>query len=217
MFANNYLWKTKDRVSFYNKRTFTQVVLLDEFEKAHRDVSNLFLQLFDEGRLTDSHGRLVDFRHCVLFLTSNLGSQALQALRDQPRRQRVLARQLAVARFSAEFVGRLDEVIVFAPLGDDTMRALCVQQLKDRVALVLLQEKGVHLTYCKDLPNVLLRAADDVDDVEVGGEEVDDEPSPEPNRLLGARPLWRSIQRFVLRPCAELLLQVLYEISQLLF
>jgi len=180
-----------------------QVVLLDEFEKAHRDVSNLFLQLFDEGRLTDSHGRLVDFRHCVLFLTSNLGSQALQALQDQPRRQRMLARQLAVARFSAEFVGRLDEIIVFAPLNDDTLRTLCVQQLRDRVGAVLLQEKGVQLAYCRDLPNVLLRAADDA---EVCGEESE-EPSLSPNRLLGARPLWRSIQRFVLRPCAELFLQ----------
>jgi ATP-dependent Clp protease ATP-binding subunit ClpB len=107
------------------RRPYT-IVLLDEFEKAHKAVSNLLLQVFDEGRLSDSHGRVADFRNTVIIMTSNLGQKELRALRsddgadaDETKKQKQtdvsqLTLDLVDAYFSPEFVNRIDEVMNMA-------------------------------------------------------------------------------------------------------
>jgi ATP-dependent Clp protease ATP-binding subunit ClpB len=115
------------------------VVLLDEIEKAHPDVFNVLLQLLDDGRLTDSQGRTVDFRNTVLIMTSNLGSQRIQELSE--REDWAGARDAATAElrlhFRPEFLNRVDEVIVFRPLTRDQLAAIVdiqVEHLRRRLA-----------------------------------------------------------------------------------
>jgi ATP-dependent Clp protease ATP-binding subunit ClpB len=102
------------------RRPYT-VVLLDEVEKAHPEVFDVLLQVLDDGRLTDGHGRTVDFRNAILILTSNLGSQFLTdpTLSDEERRERVLT--AVRATFRPEFLNRLDDVIVFRALGTEEL------------------------------------------------------------------------------------------------
>lgn len=114
-----------------------QVVLFDEFEKADRQVSNLLLQVFDDGRLTDSKGRVVDFRNTVIILTSNLGSDVLQsealAGHDHSPEYRARVKSLvmdAVRRqFPPEFINRIDQTVVFNPLTVDQMPGIAKIQL----------------------------------------------------------------------------------------
>src|SRR5205823_6038936 len=113
------------------------VVLLDEVEKAHPEVFDILLQVLDDGRLTDGHGRTVDFRNAILILTSNLGSTYIidPTMSPEQRREAVLA---AVREaFKPEFLNRLDEVVVFESLtGEDLARIvdLQVDQLRRRLA-----------------------------------------------------------------------------------
>ena len=92
-----------------------QVVLFDEVEKAHPDTFNILLQVLDEGRLTDSHGRTVDFRNTLIILTSNLGSEFL-SVRDSDSRDPLVREQVMQAvrdAFRPEFINRLDETLIF--------------------------------------------------------------------------------------------------------
>jgi ATP-dependent Clp protease ATP-binding subunit ClpB len=91
------------------------VILLDEVEKAHPDVFNILLQVLEDGRLTDSHGRTVDFRNTVIVMTSNLGSAQIQELVGDREAQRAAVMD-AWAHFRPEFINRVDEVVVFEPL-----------------------------------------------------------------------------------------------------
>src|SRR5258708_4757062 len=95
------------------------VVLLDEVEKAHRDVFNVLLQVLDDGRLTDGQGRTVDFRNTVIIMTSNLGSQEIARLAESGDEARIRRAVLEVpkAEFLPEFLNRIDETIIFHPLG----------------------------------------------------------------------------------------------------
>ncbi|MEO0815336.1 MAG: AAA family ATPase, partial [Myxococcota bacterium] len=105
------------------------VVLFDEIEKAHTDVFNLMLQVFEDGRLTDGQGRTVDFRNAVLILTSNVGSDAIQqfAGRDE-QRMRDAATDALRAHFRPEFLNRIDETVFFQALGDEQIiRILDIQ------------------------------------------------------------------------------------------
>src|SRR2546422_4245602 len=95
------------------------VVLFDEIEKAHADVFNVLLQLLDDGRLTDGQGRTVDFRNTVVIMTSNLGSHIFFEPRLSPEEQRQRVMEAVQATFRPEFLNRLDEMIVFHPLGKD--------------------------------------------------------------------------------------------------
>ena len=121
------------------------VVLFDEIEKAHPDVSNLLLQILEDGRLTDSEGRVVDFRHTLIILTSNLGAKHLvgqkgalgfgAAAPDQAVRMQVLGE--AKAFFSPELLGRMDELLVFQPLDKESLQIIGSQmlaQLEERAA-----------------------------------------------------------------------------------
>jgi ATP-dependent Clp protease ATP-binding subunit ClpB len=108
------------------------VILLDEVEKAHRDVFNILLQLLDDGRLTDSQGRTVDFTNTIVVMTSNIGSQAIQELHGQADEKEIHNRVMdaLTKHFLPEFLNRVDEVIVFHPLGRDEIREIVDLQLK---------------------------------------------------------------------------------------
>jgi ATP-dependent Clp protease ATP-binding subunit ClpB len=107
------------------------VVLLDEIEKAHRDVFNVLLQVLDDGRLTDGQGRTVDFRNTVIIMTSNLGSHIIAELAeidDEPRMRREVQNLLKSA-FLPEFLNRIDETIIFHPLGMNELTQIVSIQL----------------------------------------------------------------------------------------
>ena len=153
------------------------VVLLDEVEKAHPDVFNVLLQVLDDGRLTDSHGRTVNFRNTIVILTSNLGSQELldgigkdgEITEEAKERVKALLR----TRFRPEFLNRLDETVLFKPLKRDEIRAIVRLLLKDL-------EERVHGR------GLELRVTDAAVDLVV-------ERGYDP--VFGARPLKREIQR----------------------
>ena len=115
-----------------------QVILFDEVEKAHPDVFNLLLQVLDDGRLTDGHGRTVDFRNTLIVLTSNLGSElmAAQAEGEDVDAVRGLVMDVVRAAFRPEFLNRLDEILLFHHLGRDHMAAIVDIQLGRLTALV---------------------------------------------------------------------------------
>ncbi|MEJ5187287.1 MAG: AAA family ATPase, partial [Candidatus Geothermincolales bacterium] len=114
------------------------VILLDEIEKAHTDVFNILLQILDDGRLTDGHGRTVDFKNTVIIMTSNLGSHYFQELEGEPQeviKQKVV--DLLRQYFRPEFLNRLDEIIVFNPLGLDEIKQIVgiqVERLRERLS-----------------------------------------------------------------------------------
>ncbi len=109
------------------------VILLDEVEKAHRDVFNILLQLLDDGRLTDSQGRTVNFNNCIIVMTSNIGSQAIMELSVDKADHKEIHNHCMDAlqqHFLPEFLNRIDEVIVFHPLGRDEIRAIVDLQVQ---------------------------------------------------------------------------------------
>ena len=114
------------------------VVLLDEIEKAHSDVFNVLLQILDDGRLTDGHGRTVDFKNAVIIMTSNVGSQYLQDLAGkEPEEVRDMVMEALRASFRPEFLNRLDEVIIFNQLGLEEIKRIVdiqVEYLRARLA-----------------------------------------------------------------------------------
>ncbi|WP_205632009.1 ATP-dependent chaperone ClpB [Ectothiorhodospira sp. BSL-9] len=107
------------------------VILLDEVEKAHADVFNVLLQVLDDGRLTDGHGRTVDFRNTVIVMTSNLGSQLIQEMAGEEHYDQMKSAVMEVVgtHFRPEFINRVDEVVVFHPLGREQIRAITLIQL----------------------------------------------------------------------------------------
>ncbi len=159
------------------RRPYT-VVLLDEIEKAHDDVFNILLQVLEDGRLTDGHGRTVDFKNTIIIMTSNIGSQSLQTL-DVDARQEVERRvqEALKQRFRPEFLNRVDEIIIFNPLGKEEIRkiveiqiGLLAQRLEDKkikIALTdeakdLLAERGFDPTYgARPLKRVIQREIQD--------------------------------------------------------
>jgi ATP-dependent Clp protease ATP-binding subunit ClpC len=173
-----------------------QVILLDEIEKAHRDVLTAFLGVFDEGRMTDGRGRTVDFTNAVILMTSNLGSEEAGA--GQRRRvgfgggeeaSDLEARITSAARaaLAPELYNRIDEVMVFSPLGKDEVREIA-RRLLGGVARALMIQRGVRLEYGPEAVELLL-----------------DQGGYDP--ALGARPMKRTIARLVEAPLAERLLR----------
>ncbi len=164
-----------------------QVVLFDEIEKAHSDVWNALLQILDEGRLTDGQGHVVDFRHTVVIMTSNVGTEMLRrggalgfahsgAAEDDDARQRVLAALRQT--FRPEFINRVDEIIVFGQLTLDDMEQIVRLQMREVEGR--LQEYGLRVRL---LPAALRWLAQQGYDPQ-----------------YGARPLRRAIQRYVESP-----------------
>ncbi|HRR80798.1 MAG TPA: ATP-dependent chaperone ClpB [Planctomycetota bacterium] len=109
------------------------VILLDEIEKAHREVFNILLQVLDDGRLTDGHGRTVDFRNTVVIMTSNIGSQWIRDLAGEHNeaKMRAAVTEALKSEFLPEFLNRIDEVVIFHPLARQHIRAIVELQLKD--------------------------------------------------------------------------------------
>ncbi len=105
------------------------VILMDEVEKAHPDVFNILLQVLEDGRLTDSHGRTVDFRNTVIVMTSNLGSMQIQELVGDREAQRAAVMDALTSHFRPEFINRVDEVVIFEPLARDQIAGITEIQL----------------------------------------------------------------------------------------
>lgn len=160
------------------------VVLLDEVEKAHPDVFNVLLQVLEDGRLTDSHGRTVDFRNTVIVMTSNLGSAQIQELVGDREAQRAAVMDAVGAHFRPEFINRIDEVVVFEPLGRDQIAGITEIQLGRLRSRLAERELALSLS-----PEALDKL------IAVGYDPV-----------YGARPLKRAIQRWIENPLAQLIL-----------
>jgi ATP-dependent Clp protease ATP-binding subunit ClpB len=163
------------------------VILLDEIEKAHPDVFNILLQVLDDGRLTDSQGRTVDFRNTVIIMTSNLGSQQIQEMasdNDYDAMKRVVM-EIVSQHFRPEFINRVDETVVFHPLAKEQIR---------EIAKIQLQQLGARL-HDQDFE---LQISDEAIDVlgEAGFDPV-----------YGARPLKRAIQQYLENPLAQMILK----------
>jgi ATP-dependent Clp protease ATP-binding subunit ClpB len=162
------------------------VLLLDEVEKAHPDVFNVLLQVLEDGRLTDGHGRTVDFRNTVVVMTSNLGSEVIQQMAGEENYARMKASvmEIVTQNFRPEFVNRIDEVVVFHPLEREQIRAITEIQA---------QYLGARLAE-QDIELVLTEAALD----HLG--EAGFDP------VYGARPLKRAIQQQLENPLARAIL-----------
>ncbi|WP_338522614.1 ATP-dependent chaperone ClpB [Pseudomonas batumici] len=160
------------------------VILLDEVEKAHPDVFNILLQVLEDGRLTDSHGRTVDFRNTVIVMTSNLGSAQIQELVGDREAQRAAVMDALNTHFRPEFINRVDEVVIFEPLARDQIAGITEIQLgrlRSRLA-----ERELKL--------------------ELSGEALDKLIAVGYDPVYGARPLKRAIQRWIENPLAQLIL-----------
>jgi ATP-dependent Clp protease ATP-binding subunit ClpB len=162
------------------------VILLDEVEKAHPDVFNILLQVLDEGRLTDGHGRTVDFRNTVVVMTSNLGSERIQELTGEENYAAMKEAVMEVVgqRFRPEFVNRIDDVVVFHPLNADHLRLIVDIQLS--YLHERLRERDMALSLDEAARERLAQAGYDP--------------------VYGARPLKRAIQREVEDPLAQRIL-----------
>ena len=163
------------------------LILLDEIEKAHPDVFNILLQVLDDGRLTDGHGRTVDFRNAVLVMTSNLGSTRVQSLTSAGREDdiRGAVMEEVERQFRPEFINRIDDVVVFAPLKKGDMAAIAEIQLERLRARLEEQDLGLEIE-----PAAMAAL------VEQGYDPV-----------FGARPLKRAIQRALENPLSAALLE----------
>jgi len=162
------------------------LLLLDEVEKAHPDVFNVLLQVLEDGRLTDGHGRTVDFRNTVVVMTSNLGSDLIQELATEADYPRMKAAVMEVVGryFRPEFINRIDDTVVFHPLGADQIRGIAGIQLE--LLRRRLAERGLGLEVTPAAVELLARAGFDP--------------------VFGARPLKRAIQHRIENPLAQQIL-----------
>ena len=165
-----------------------QVILFDEVEKAHPDVFNIFLQILDDGRLTDGQGRVVDFKNTIIILTSNLGSEFIQANKSDKLDERTKEKVMEVVKksFRPEFVNRLDDIIVFDRLQKEEIKEIVKIQvnnlkniLKDKNLTFLITDKAVEWLASKGF-----------------------------DQEYGARPLKRAIQKYIQNPIANLILDM---------
>jgi len=160
------------------------VVLLDEIEKAHSDVFNVLLQVMDDGRLTDSKGRTVDFRNTVLIMTSNLGAALLTSETLKTEHDVEMAREsvMRVLRehFRPEFLNRVDDMVIFRPLGHAQMNQIL--DLRIQELLKLLEDRQISLELTEPARQLILASGWDP--------------------VYGARPLKRALQRMVQDPLA---------------
>lgn len=164
------------------------VVLLDEIEKAHNDVFNILLQVLDDGRLTDNHGKTVDFTNTIVVMTSNVGSQVIQQVTEEGGDEEELhaaVRETMQARFLPEFLNRIDETIIFQPLARDQIRRIVDLQLARLEHQV--EENGWTMTVTAPARDAI--AVEGYDPV------------------YGARPLKRVIQQRVENPMATEILK----------
>jgi ATP-dependent Clp protease ATP-binding subunit ClpB len=158
------------------------IVLLDEIEKAHPDVFDILLQVLDDGRLTDSQGRTVDFRNTIIIMTSNLGSEYLLQGNTEENRSKVM--NLLKTKFKPEFLNRIDEIVMFNSLNETVVGKIVekfLNELKDQVA-----KKGMNLTWDKSIVESIAKDSYDP--------------------AFGARPIRRYIQKHIETPLAQAML-----------
>jgi len=161
------------------------VILMDEIEKAHPDVFNILLQVLDDGRLTDGHGRTVDLRNTVIVMTSNLGSQRIQELSGQGYEvMKTAVMDVVGQHFRPEFINRVDEMVVFHPLDRDQIRMIAGIQLGN--LRKRLESHGFGLDYSDAALDTIGEAGFDP--------------------VYGARPLKRAIQNEIENPLAQKIL-----------
>jgi ATP-dependent Clp protease ATP-binding subunit ClpB len=162
------------------------VILLDEVEKAHPDVFNILLQVLDDGRLTDGQGRTVDFKNSVVIMTSNLGSDLILDMAEEAKYQSMKSRvmQVVAEQFRPEFINRIDDTVVFHPLGKEQIKAIT------KIQLLFLRQRLLDKGYKLELSGAALEklAAAGFDPI------------------YGARPLKRAIQIELENPLANKLL-----------
>lgn len=156
------------------------VILFDEIEKAHHDVFNLFLQILDEGTLTDSQGRTVSFRNCIIIMTSNLGSDLILKAGELTEKVKTEINNLLFKHFRPEFLNRIDEIIYFKSLTPSDVVKIAKIQISNLQKR--MKEKGIELLVPD---NVIKKLA------ELGYD-----------KEFGARPLKRTIQHYVTNPLA---------------
>ena len=167
------------------------VILLDEVEKAHPDVFNILLQVLDDGRLTDGHGRTVDFRNTVIVMTSNLGSHVIQEMAGEENydKMKESVMEIVTQHFRPEFINRIDDVVVFHPLQKAQIRQIAniqIDYLRRR-----LQDQEITLEISEAALDKLGEAGFDP--------------------VYGARPLKRAIQQLVENPLAQEILAGKYQ------
>ncbi len=170
-----------------------KVVLFDEIEKAHPDVFNILLQILEDGRLTDGHGRTVDFRNTVIILTSNLGTQELGRTsigfrkegKDEEQRLRSAVESALKQTFRPEFINRLDEVVIFSPLSEDEIKRIVDLMMKD--VGKRLADRRIKVELTEGARSWLSREGY--------------------NPSFGARPLRRTIQRYIESPLSKMILE----------
>jgi ATP-dependent Clp protease ATP-binding subunit ClpB len=159
------------------------IILFDEIEKAHPDVFNVMLQLFDEGRLTDGQGRVVDFKNTIIIMTSNIGSDyILNAKKLDDAKEQI--DKLLKASFKPEFLNRIDEIIMFNRLGKGQIEKIINIELEKLVKRI--KAKKYTIAFAKKVEDFLAEAGYDP--------------------LFGARPLKRTIQNYIENPLAKLIL-----------
>ena len=178
-------------ISRVRKQPFS-VVLLDEFEKSHSNIWDLFLQAFDEGRLTDAMGQVADLRHCLIILTSNLGATAHRSMglgfapqADEFSKDQVL-RAISLT-YRPEFRNRLDKIIVFQPLTRDLMRGILKKELAALLERRGLKDRAWAIEWESSALEFLLEKGF----------------SPE----MGARPLKRAIDQYLVAPLAAIIVE----------
>lgn len=164
------------------------VLLLDEIEKASRDVFDTLMGVFDEGRLTDSYGRVTNFRSTIIVMTSNLGAGSGSAVGFGREREGPRYRDAAMKFFRPEFFNRMDAVVTFEPLQPDTMKAIARRELDGIAERDGIARSGIRLVWHPSLVDELARIGFDA--------------------RYGARPLQRAIERQVVAPLARWLLEV---------
>lgn len=179
------------------RRKLYAVILLDEIEKAHPDIFNILLQVLDDGRLTDSQGRTVDFKNTVIIMTSNAGAFKLQPQKtntmgftvNEDKQIKQNAKKIVMdevkRQFKPEFLNRIDEIIIFEPLTDKELTQIVTLLLND--VQKRLAEMDIELIIKDEVKSYLLKHGTDT--------------------IYGARPLKRAVQRYLQDPLAEQLLQ----------
>jgi ATP-dependent Clp protease ATP-binding subunit ClpC len=180
------------------KRNPHSVILFDEIEKAHPEVFNVLLQMLDDGQLTDSIGRTVDFRNCLVILTSNTGSRKLEdfgqgigfesstKMVDQAEEEKAILRKALKNKFSPEFLNRIDEIVVFNRLTEDNVMEILTKE-------------------CKELALNLIEVGNYIFKISKGAKEIILTQGYDPK--YGARPLRRTVERLIENKVSELILK----------
>jgi ATP-dependent Clp protease ATP-binding subunit ClpB len=157
------------------------VLLLDEIEKAHPDVFNVLLQILDDGRLTDGHGRTVDFRNVVIIMTSNVGSTFITELAKDPEAMRKRVMDALRGQFRPEFLNRVDEIVIFSNLVTEQLMEIVDKET--RILAKRLEERKLTLDLSEKAKALIAKVGFDP--------------------VYGARPIKRTIQKLVIDPLAQ--------------